>query len=128
MIFHGFGAMLVGAKGHDDGQKSGRVTASSLEYYQAAHGPFCLSDVPSGGRRLEQQVAGVGTRRFDHKTRRATGRSQSAMRQGSPRATVDPTGPLAGGPEGAEYAPFVPYFLCGVVNFSKNQRGPKGGA
>ena len=117
-IFHAFGAVLVDAKGEIVGQE--RPGPPGARLLQEADG------VPAGrragvGRRLQQQVAGVGPGRVDHEPAAAPGRSPSATRRRSPSSA----GRTASrpGPKG-RFGPFLPFFW-GTWSFSKNQSAAK---
>ena len=116
-IFHGFGAMLVDAKGNVT-VKSDAVR-QALDYYKRLMA-FLPSDVPSWDDASNNKwlVSGKGALIMNPP---APGLSPSATRPRSPSncgRTASPAGPKG------RYAPFVPYFWS-IWNFSKNQAAAK---
>ena len=117
MIFHGFGAMLVDAKGNVT-VKSDAVR-QSLDYYKRLMA-FLPSDVPSWDDASNNKwlVSGRGAMIMNPPSAWAVARrdapkvAEQLWTHGSPA-----------GPKG-RFAPFVPYFW-GVWNFSKNQAAAK---
>jgi ABC-type glycerol-3-phosphate transport system substrate-binding protein len=116
-IFHGFGAMLVDAKGNVT-VKSDAVR-QALDYYKRlmAHLP---SDVPSWDDASNNKwlVSGRGAMIMNPPSAWAV-----AKRDAPKVAEQLWTHGFAAGPKG-RFAPFVPYFW-GVWNFSKNQSAAK---
>ena len=117
MIFHGFGAMLVDAKGNVT-VKSDAVR-QSLDYYKRLMA-FLPSDVPSWDDASNNKwlVSGKGALIMNPPSAWAVAKrdapkvAEQLWTHGSPA-----------GPKG-RYAPFVPYFWS-VWNFSKNQAAAK---
>ena len=117
MIFHGFGAMLVDAKGNVT-VKSDAVR-QSLDYYKRLMA-FLPSDVPSWDDASNNKwlVSGKGAMIMNPPSAWAVAKrdapkvAEQLWTHGSPA-----------GPKG-RYAPFVPYFWS-VWNFSKNQAAAK---
>ena len=114
-IFHAFGAELVDAKGNIT-VKSDAVR-QALEYYKK------LDGVPAArraglGRRLEQQVAGLGPGRADHESAERLGGRQARRAEGR-RAVLDAR--LPGRPEGPLRA--VPAVLLGHLELLEEQAG-----
>ncbi|MGZ3338279.1 MAG: ABC transporter substrate-binding protein [Reyranella sp.] len=117
MIFHGFGAMLVDAKGNMT-VKSDAVR-QALDYYKRLMA-FLPSDVPSWDDASNNKwlVSGKGALIMNPPSAWAVAKrdapkvAEQLWTHGSPA-----------GPKG-RYAPFVPYFWS-VWNFSKNQAAAK---
>ena len=117
MIFHGFGAMLVDAKGNVT-VKSDAVR-QALDYYKRLMA-FLPSDVPSWDDASNNKwlVSGKGALIMNPPSAWAVAKrdapkvAEQLWTHGSPA-----------GPKG-RYAPFVPYFWS-VWNFSKNQAAAK---
>ncbi|HEY2610395.1 MAG TPA: extracellular solute-binding protein [Reyranella sp.] len=117
MIFHGFGAMLVDAKGNMT-VKSDAVH-QALDYYKRLMA-FLPSDVPSWDDASNNKwlVSGKGALIMNPPSAWAVAKrdapkvAEQLWTHGSPA-----------GPKG-RYAPFVPYFWS-VWNFSKNQAAAK---
>ena len=117
MIFHGFGAMLVDAKGNVT-VKSDAVR-QALDYYKRLMA-FLPSDVPSWDDASNNKwlVSGRGAMIMNPPSAWAVAKrdapkvAEQLWTHGSPA-----------GPKG-RFAPFVPYFW-GVWNFSKNQAAAK---
>jgi ABC-type glycerol-3-phosphate transport system substrate-binding protein len=117
MIFHGFGAMLVDAKGNMT-VKSDAVR-QSLDYYKRLMA-FLPSDVPSWDDASNNKwlVSGKGALIMNPPSAWAVAKrdapkvAEQLWTHGSPA-----------GPKG-RYAPFVPYFWS-IWNFSKNQAAAK---
>jgi len=117
MIFHGFGAMLVDAKGNVT-VKSDAVR-QALDYYKRLMA-FLPSDVPSWDDASNNKwlVSGRGALIMNPPSAWAVAKrdapkvAEQLWTHGSPA-----------GPKG-RFAPFVPYFW-GVWNFSKNQAAAK---
>jgi len=117
MIFHGFGAMLVDAKGNVT-VKSDAVR-QSLDYYKRLMA-FLPSDVPSWDDASNNKwlVSGKGALIMNPPSAWAVAKrdapkvAEQLWTHGSPA-----------GPKG-RFAPFVPYFWS-VWNFSKNQAAAK---
>jgi ABC-type glycerol-3-phosphate transport system substrate-binding protein len=117
MIFHGFGAMLVDAKGNVT-VKSDAVR-QSLDYYKRLMA-FLPSDVPSWDDASNNKwlVSGKGALIMNPPSAWAVAKrdapkvAEQLWTHGSPA-----------GPKG-RFAPFVPYFWS-VWNFSKNQTAAK---
>ena len=117
MIFHGFGAMLVDAKGNVT-VKSDAVR-QALDYYKRLMA-FLPSDVPSWDDASNNKwlVSGRGAMIMNPPSAWAV-----AKRDAPKVAEQLWTHGFAAGPKG-RFAPFVPYFW-GVWNFSKNQSAAK---
>jgi ABC-type glycerol-3-phosphate transport system substrate-binding protein len=117
MIFHGFGAMLVDAKGNMT-VKSDAVR-QALDYYKRLMA-FLPSDVPSWDDASNNKwlVSGKGALIMNPPSAWAVAKrdapkvAEQLWTHGSPA-----------GPKG-RYAPFVPYFWS-IWNFSKNQAAAK---
>ena len=117
MIFHGFGAMLVDAKGNVT-VKSDAVR-QALDYYKQLMA-FLPSDVPSWDDASNNKwlVSGKGAMIMNPPSAWAVAKrdapkvAEQLWTHGSPA-----------GPKG-RYAPFVPYFWS-IWNFSKNQAAAK---
>ncbi len=117
MIFHGFGAMLIDAKGNMT-VKSDAVR-QALDYYKRLMA-FLPSDVPSWDDASNNKwlVSGKGALIMNPPSAWAVAKrdapkvAEQLWTHGSPA-----------GPKG-RYAPFVPYFWS-VWNFSKNQAAAK---
>ena len=117
MIFHGFGAMLVDAKGNMT-VKSDAVR-QALDYYKRLM-TFLPSDVPSWDDASNNKwlVSGKGALIMNPPSAWAVAKrdapkvAEQLWTHGSPA-----------GPKG-RYAPFVPYFWS-IWNFSKNQAAAK---
>jgi ABC-type glycerol-3-phosphate transport system substrate-binding protein len=117
MIFHGFGAMLIDAKGNVT-VKSDAVR-QSLDYYKQLMA-FLPSDVPSWDDASNNKwlVSGKGALIMNPPSAWAVAKrdapkvAEQLWTHGSPS-----------GPKG-RFAPFVPYFWS-VWNFSKNQAAAK---
>jgi ABC-type glycerol-3-phosphate transport system substrate-binding protein len=116
-IFHGFGAMLVDAKGNVT-VKSDPVR-QALDYYKRLMA-FLPTDVPSWDDASNNKwlVSGRGAMIMNPPSAWAV-----AKRDAPKVAEQLWTHGFAAGPKG-RYAPFVPYFW-GVWNFSKNQAAAK---
>jgi ABC-type glycerol-3-phosphate transport system substrate-binding protein len=117
MIFHGFGAMLVDAKGNMTVKSD--VVRQALDYYKRLMA-FLPSDVPSWDDASNNKwlVSGKGALIMNPPSAWAVAKrdapkvAEQLWTHGSPA-----------GPKG-RYAPFVPYFWS-VWNFSKNQAAAK---
>ena len=117
MIFHGFGAMLIDAKGNMT-VKSDAVR-QALDYYKRLMA-FLPSDVPSWDDASNNKwlVSGKGALIMNPPSAWAVAKrdapkvAEQLWTHGSPA-----------GPKG-RYAPFVPYFWS-IWNFSKNQAAAK---
>jgi len=117
MVFHGFGAMLIDAKGNMT-VKSDAVR-QALDYYKRLMA-FLPSDVPSWDDASNNKwlVSGKGALIMNPPSAWAVAKrdapkvAEQLWTHGSPA-----------GPKG-RYAPFVPYFWS-VWNFSKNQAAAK---
>jgi ABC-type glycerol-3-phosphate transport system substrate-binding protein len=117
MIFHGFGAMLIDAKGNMT-VKSDAVR-QALDYYKRLMA-FLPSDVPSWDDASNNKwlVSGKGALIMNPPSAWAVAKrdapkvAEQLWTHGSPA-----------GPKG-RYAPFVPYFWS-IWNFSKNQSAAK---
>ena len=117
MIFHGFGAMLVDAKGNMT-VKSDAVR-QALDYYKRLMA-FLPSDVPSWDDASNNKflISGQGALIMNPPSAWAVAKrdapkvAEQLWTHGSPA-----------GPKG-RYAPFVPYFWS-IWNFSKNQAAAK---
>jgi ABC-type glycerol-3-phosphate transport system substrate-binding protein len=116
-IFHGFGAMLVDAKG-DIVVKSDAVR-QALDYYKRLMA-FLPSDVPSWDDASNNKwlVSGKGALIMNPPSAWAV-----AKRDAPKVAEQLWTHGFAAGPKG-RFAPFVPYFWS-IWNFSKNQQAAK---
>jgi ABC-type glycerol-3-phosphate transport system substrate-binding protein len=117
MIFHGFGAMLVDAKGNMTVKSD--AARQALDYYKRLMA-FLPSDVPSWDDASNNKwlVSGKGALIMNPPSAWAVAKrdapkvAEQLWTHGSPA-----------GPKG-RYAPFVPYFWS-VWNFSKNQAAAK---